>query len=238
MKHTIYYDPQDYISINKISLIGDFNNWNSGLNFLQKNEKGVWSTEIDLQPGEYRYKFLINNLIPLNDPLANLYLPKDDGELASVIIINSEGEKLINTEKYTVNIEKYHLSDEVHESTPKVHKRIFQQTTKRVVSRFEFTNVTGIHTISLLWFRPNGDFHYSSENILYTSEKEASKPTVMWFWLNLIGYEVPSGIWTLKLFIDGAFILQDSFTITTNTYSKMDQKFKISQTGAITDVVI
>lgn len=201
-----------------ISVIGDFNDWNPAKNLMHKTEEGIWYTEIELLPGQYRYKYLIDNTIRLNDPCANLYMPDEKGELASLIIINDRGERLVNEERYTVHINKYHLSDKVYEKEPEGDKKIFLPKDERVVVRLEFTNVTGVHTASILWYKPNGEFYYITENILWNSDKEKDKPIVHWFWINIDREGIPPGKWTFKFYIDGAFIFEDHFIIKNSEY--------------------
>ncbi|MBZ4663705.1 MAG: hypothetical protein JG776_1420 [Caloramator sp.] len=45
---------------NKVYLAGDFNGWNAEKDLMVKDEKGVWSIELTLNPGEYKYKFVVD----------------------------------------------------------------------------------------------------------------------------------------------------------------------------------
>ncbi len=42
----------------KVSLAGSFNGWKMDQYFLDKGDDGKWSIELDLDPGDYEYKFL------------------------------------------------------------------------------------------------------------------------------------------------------------------------------------
>ncbi len=44
----------------KVSLMGDFNNWNSKAHLMMKDKKGVWSKTIYIAPGRYEYKFFVD----------------------------------------------------------------------------------------------------------------------------------------------------------------------------------
>lgn len=51
-----------------------------------KKEEGYWSFETNLQSGEYHYKYLylINEKLKVNDPYNNIYEPDEDEELWEV----------------------------------------------------------------------------------------------------------------------------------------------------------
>ncbi|MFK7773227.1 MAG: hypothetical protein AB8F94_13850 [Saprospiraceae bacterium] len=48
-----------YHNASKVSLVGDFNNWNMFGTALYKTEKG-WECKIELPKGRYFYKFIID----------------------------------------------------------------------------------------------------------------------------------------------------------------------------------
>ena len=55
---------------NNVHLVGEFNEWNINTNPMQKDAKGSFSTEIELDAGKYMYKFLEDNIWK-NDPQAD-----------------------------------------------------------------------------------------------------------------------------------------------------------------------
>jgi 1,4-alpha-glucan branching enzyme len=44
----------------KVSVAGDFNDWNLKTHPLKKDKKGVWKISLDLLPGTYQYRFLVD----------------------------------------------------------------------------------------------------------------------------------------------------------------------------------
>jgi transcriptional regulator with XRE-family HTH domain len=46
---------------NTVFLTGCFNNWKSSTTPLKKNSKGTWTVDIELKPGEYQYKFIVDD---------------------------------------------------------------------------------------------------------------------------------------------------------------------------------
>lgn len=54
-----------------VYIVGDFNNWNSYSHPMQKNLAGLWEVEIDIPPGRYAYRFIIDGNYK-NDPLGRV----------------------------------------------------------------------------------------------------------------------------------------------------------------------
>jgi 1,4-alpha-glucan branching enzyme len=50
MKYVLTYNAPQNIQIDKISVIGDFNQWNGNDHVMQKNDTGEWSIELELLP--------------------------------------------------------------------------------------------------------------------------------------------------------------------------------------------
>ena len=82
----------DDTNAGSVSLAGDFNNWNMNAEPLIQDEDGVWRVVVELGPGEYEYKFVVNGTEWIADPdnprvvgdYGNSGLTVgDDGELVS-----------------------------------------------------------------------------------------------------------------------------------------------------------
>jgi 1,4-alpha-glucan branching enzyme len=43
-----------------VQLVGDFTHWQKEPISLQKGASGVWSTSVELEPGTYHYRFLVD----------------------------------------------------------------------------------------------------------------------------------------------------------------------------------
>ncbi|WP_353095358.1 hypothetical protein [Tissierella praeacuta] len=214
------YEGIDGLNIDTIAVIGEFNNYNPEKGQMVK-DNNTWVFNQDLPPGEHKYKFLINEELKLNDPTANIYFPDDNEELWSVIIINDKDQRLYNNNQYTVHVNKYNISSILNEEVTANKKNFNTLLDKNVVTRFEFTDVTGLHTVTTAWYTPKMELFQIVENNLLTVPKE-NKPINMWFWMDLEDKtrQYPYGVWTMKLFIDGQFILDDKFTLSgTSSYS-------------------
>lgn len=70
-----------------VSIVGDFNDWNKDKNPLQLID-GVWKTTINLKPGKYEYKFVINHTDWIPDPENNEKIADKYGGYSSVIYVN------------------------------------------------------------------------------------------------------------------------------------------------------
>ncbi len=44
----------------QVALAGDFNNWQTEAQHLRRDENGWWKLNLKLQPGEYRFKYLVD----------------------------------------------------------------------------------------------------------------------------------------------------------------------------------
>ena len=72
----------------RVSLCGDFNGWACNATPMERNEDGHWETTVDLAPGRYQYKFVVDGeWIP--DPLAHENVWNLHGTLNSVIEVRA-----------------------------------------------------------------------------------------------------------------------------------------------------
>lgn len=54
-------------SAKRVSLAGNFNNWDTGALSAKRDSKGNWTVKVGLRPGRYEYKFLVDGTWA-NDP--------------------------------------------------------------------------------------------------------------------------------------------------------------------------
>jgi 1,4-alpha-glucan branching enzyme len=54
---TFLLDAQD---AGEVILMGDFNQWHSGIHPMKKNKEGIWEKITLLFPGRYEYRFLVD----------------------------------------------------------------------------------------------------------------------------------------------------------------------------------
>ena len=87
-----YYDP----SARTVQVGGDWigNNWLEGdegrgevLVGLMHKDRGVWTLKLKLEPGRYRYRYLVNESIWVLDPLNPRVVDDGSGGKANLLII-------------------------------------------------------------------------------------------------------------------------------------------------------
>lgn len=213
MNIKLQYQESKDLNINSVSVIGDFNDFNPAKGQMQKLDD-TWIFEGKFPEGKYKYRFLINDELELNDPLANIYYPDDNEKLWSVFMISNDGERLYNNTQYSVHIETYIINSTLNERE-NTNKKIFNLLLdNKVVTRFEFTEVSGIHSLTTAWYSPDGELFQVSEENLFKPEGQ-QYPIKTWFWMDLDPKRrtIAKGLWTVKLFLNGEFILEDKFTI-------------------------
>ena len=72
---------------NSVSLVGDFNNWNSASHPMQRMPDGAWLLTVELRHGHHRYAFLVDGNLTL-DPRAQGITRNDQGERVSLVPVS------------------------------------------------------------------------------------------------------------------------------------------------------
>ena len=67
-----------------VFLVGDFNAWSTNSHPMKKDKKGAWKTSINLLPGTYQYRFLVDGCWQ-NDPSCAGCVPNEFGTLNCVM---------------------------------------------------------------------------------------------------------------------------------------------------------
>lgn len=80
--HFTFQAPAD---ARRVALVGDFNGWNRFSHFMRKSLAGAWEVTLDLAPGRYQYKFLVNESQWFTDPRAQARASNQYGTENSVI---------------------------------------------------------------------------------------------------------------------------------------------------------
>jgi len=77
-----FYAPQ----AKRVSLAGTFNNWDAKGLSAKKDTKGNWTVKVNLKPGRYEYKFLVDGSW-VNDPRCTSCVPNSYGSQNCVLEI-------------------------------------------------------------------------------------------------------------------------------------------------------
>ncbi|OGS17551.1 MAG: hypothetical protein A3J83_07650 [Elusimicrobia bacterium RIFOXYA2_FULL_40_6] len=76
-------------NINSVTCVGDFNRWNKKQGAMQYlSETGEWVINLNLKPGVYRYKFLIDGTRWIADPAAAEFVDDGFGGQCSILKVN------------------------------------------------------------------------------------------------------------------------------------------------------
>ena len=71
----------------RVSLVGDFNDWAGGSTPLTRLESGVWTVSVPLAPGRHVYAFLVDDTLLVTDPRAPKSGDSDYGREGSVVMV-------------------------------------------------------------------------------------------------------------------------------------------------------
>jgi 1,4-alpha-glucan branching enzyme len=72
----------------EVSLMGDFNSWNTKTHPMKRDESGVWKKTVMLQPGRHEYKFMVDRQWQ-NDPGNHQTCMNCFGTLNNLIVVPS-----------------------------------------------------------------------------------------------------------------------------------------------------
>ena len=70
-----------------VSVCGEFNGWSVGATPMKRRRDGQWETVLELKPGRYQYKFVVDGEW-LHDPVARESITNPHGSLNSVIAVS------------------------------------------------------------------------------------------------------------------------------------------------------
>jgi len=70
-----------------VTLIGDFNHWNTHSHPLQKQPDGGWMLRMEMKHGHHRYAYLVDGALTL-DPRAMGVTRNDEGQRVALIAVS------------------------------------------------------------------------------------------------------------------------------------------------------
>jgi hypothetical protein len=74
-----------------VALAGDFNDWDAARVLLRREASGLWTVDVPLTPGRYRYVFVVDGRRFVADPAAPRAVGDDFGTPTSVVTIGGGG---------------------------------------------------------------------------------------------------------------------------------------------------
>jgi len=74
-----------------VALAGDFNDWDAARALMRREASGLWTVDVPLTPGRYRYVFVVDGRRFVADPAAPRAVGDDFGTPTSVVTIGGGG---------------------------------------------------------------------------------------------------------------------------------------------------
>lgn len=71
----------------KVSLVGDFNGWDTEATPAVRQSDGSWATFVQLRPGRHVYSFVLDGQVFMNDPSAPVAPDDGYGQKNSVVVV-------------------------------------------------------------------------------------------------------------------------------------------------------
>jgi len=80
--------PKDAVEkADKVSVVGDFNEWNAKANPMKKMKNGSFTSTIDLALGkDYEFRYLVDGEKWVNDLIADSYVPTVYGDEENCVV--------------------------------------------------------------------------------------------------------------------------------------------------------
>jgi hypothetical protein len=75
----------------RVSLVGDFNNWDPAATPLERGSAGRWEAVVPLTPGRYQFTFVVDGSQWVRDPALPQAVGDDFGQPTSVITVTHRG---------------------------------------------------------------------------------------------------------------------------------------------------
>ena len=75
------------VEASRVSVVGDFNDWNPSGTPLRRGGAGEWTTTLPLLPGRYRFSFLVDGRTWVSDPRLPSAPDPDFGAPTSVLTV-------------------------------------------------------------------------------------------------------------------------------------------------------
>jgi 1,4-alpha-glucan branching enzyme len=70
-----------------VFIAGSFNGWNSAANPMKRDVEDTWSAVVDLYPGTYEYRFIVNDMWK-DDPICQMRKLNQYGGYNCVLIVD------------------------------------------------------------------------------------------------------------------------------------------------------
>ena len=216
-----YFTYWENYRLNKVDLI--FKHLEEPV-YMSKDESRH-ETGVEFTEGEYHYKYLLGDGLELIDK-ENKNICIDDENYWSVLTIDKDGVVDKEIESYATILE-YGIFHKMMEVVPdKEESKIFNaDKDKQAVCMLSFNEIKGLHIATVAWYKPDGELYRFTENDFGSYEESDDDKVMLRFWLDITEIdETDFGSWTVRAFLDGEMIKEDSIIISGNSMNKIDTK--------------
>ena len=86
-KVAVTFEMPAEVASSRLSLAGDFNNWDQNATSMKRLKGGGWSATLRLDAGNYRFRYLADGMKWENDPAADAYEPSGVGSDNCVVVV-------------------------------------------------------------------------------------------------------------------------------------------------------
>lgn len=173
-------------------------------------QEHYWFCECELDI--IRYKFVVNDIIRLNDPMAKRYVTDERGEVWSVQDY---------TDRMLPRMVRYNVSDGIESATKGTRKKtmyIYTKTMDLYIST-SIIDVKDIHSVTYISFQPDGRIYQLEERMV--GEKDKAMDYNVLF-CNHIAHNlgrVAEGMWSFQIYLDGRCVIKDYFSLKRKVFS-------------------
>lgn len=206
-----YRYSQQFFQVEKVTMEAyDSNGRFFSVNMVYNACEHEWYCECDRAIS--RYKYVINDIIRLNDPLTNHYGYDEKWEIWSV----PDGCRV--SKAY---LSEYNVSNSMVNGAIKKRDYLYDRPID-IYTSVAICRVEGLHSLTYMCFQPDGMLYKLEECSMGQFEQnEADYKVVFKNQISGIDNNSAEGVWSFQVYLDGKRIIQDYFIIKKKVISNM-----------------
>lgn len=204
----IVFKNDDFGEIEEISIVIAINNRVLTRKMLKTDN--CWIIDMNIPDGEHMYKYIINESIRFNDKDAYKYVRWKDGEVWSVLKVESGQIMQQNFRKPVIT--GYSMTPGVRYGQYNSNHLFNNTLDEKYSISIDVSEITGIHSITAIWYREDGSIYHIEEQVIDCPQENYIYTANTVFWINIpaILYDTGNN-WTVEIYIDGALKIKDYF---------------------------
>ena len=209
-----YIYNQEFYNIESVKM-ECFDNTNTFQSIPMKYDKAqhYWSCKLDTEI--VRYKFVINDILRLNDPNAGSYMEDENWQVWSV---TGEGNGIAPKFSY------FNISDNMTRGITKAIKKAayMLQRPLDIYTGVGICHVKGLHSVTYICFQPDGSIYKLEESSIGQFEaNEADYEIIFKTHISPLNGRAAEGMWSYQIYLDGKCVVKDYFSVRRQTVQKV-----------------